>query len=172
MADAQVLGTCGSHREGSSPSVPTIPARTRRFGNAGEMPRGEGMRASIGSLAEHLGVSYLDEEFGVTVEAALARQDPLLVEWLTVSAAKLEKVLVGVCALLDPEAVIFSGRMPEPIRAALASRIQLAGRAAGGIAAPAPSIVVDPATDCLETGAAALPIAGIFSEVSRAAMRS
>jgi predicted NBD/HSP70 family sugar kinase len=136
-------------------------------GNAGEMPRGKGMRASLRSLAEHLGVPHGDPDFERVVEQALRREDPLMVEWLTVSAAKLENVLVSVCNLLDPEAIIFSGRLPYSVRAALAERIQLSGKSIGDITAPGPSIVVDPAADCLEIGAAALPIAKVFSGLDR-----
>lgn len=134
-----------------------------RSGNAGEMPRGEGMRANVGSLADQLGISYSDESFDARVEQAVADSDPLLIEWLTVSAAKLEQVLIGICRVLDPEAVIFSGRLPFSVRTALAERISLPGRSIGDISAPAPTIVIDPAADCLEIGAAALPIARVFS---------
>ena len=138
-----------------------------RSGNAGEMPmlvpRRGGIRPSIESLADHLGLSYTDASFEAAVETALAQDDSLLTEWLTVSAAKLENALGDVCAVLDPEAVIFSGRMPFAIRTALADRIRLSGPSVGGISAPAPLIVVDPAADCLEIGAAALPVARVFS---------
>lgn len=138
-----------------------------RCGNAGEMPmlvpRRGGIRPSIESLADHLGLSYTDASFEAAVETALAHNDPLLTEWLTVSAAKLENALGDVCAVLDPEAVIFSGRMPFAIRSALADRIRLSGPSVGEISAPAPLIVVDPAADCLEIGAAALPVARAFS---------
>ena len=138
-------------------------------GNAGEMPRGEGMKASVSSLAEQMDLSYADEGFEQSAEKALDEDDPRLVEWLTVSAAKLEKVLVGICAVLDPQAVILAGRLPFRIREALAERIRLPGRSIGSISAPAPSIVVDPAADCLETGASALPIARVFTEARRTA---
>lgn len=138
-------------------------------GNAGEMPRGKGMRASIRSLAEHMGLSAADPDFEPAIEQALRREDPLLIEWLTVSAAKLENILVSVCNLLDPEAIIFSGRLPLSLRAALAERIQLSGKSIGEISAPGPTIIVDPEADCLEIGAAALPIARVFSELDRRA---
>ncbi|TPG20970.1 ROK family transcriptional regulator [Sphingomonas koreensis] len=142
-----------------------------RSGNAGEMPmlvpRRNGIRPSVESLADHLGLNYDDPEFARTVEQALAQDDPLLTEWLTVCAAKLENVLAGICAVLDPEAVIFSGRMPFAIRVALGDRIRLSGPSIAGISGPAPSIVVDPAADCLEIGSAALPIAQIFSGLNR-----
>jgi predicted NBD/HSP70 family sugar kinase len=136
-------------------------------GNAGEMPRGEGMRANVASLADQLDISFTDEDFDQVVERALSSGDPLMIEWLTISAAKLEKVLAGICGVLDPEAVIFSGRMPLSVRQALADRISLPRRSAGEIFAPTATIVVDPADDCLEVGAAALPIARVFSGPNR-----
>jgi predicted NBD/HSP70 family sugar kinase len=136
-------------------------------GNAGEMPRGEGMRANVASLADQLDISFTDEDFDRVVEQALSSADPLMIEWLTISAAKLEKVLAGICGVLDPEAVIFSGRMPFAVRQALADRISLPQRSAGEIFAPTATIVVDPSDDCLEVGAAALPIARVFSGPSR-----
>ncbi|WP_174285344.1 ROK family transcriptional regulator [Sphingomonas bacterium] len=142
-----------------------------RSGNAGEMPmlvpRRNGIRPSVESLADHMGLNYDDPDFARTVEQALAHDDPLLTEWLTVCAAKLENVLASICAVLDPEAFIFSGRMPFAIRTALGDRIRLSGPSIAGISGPSPSVVIDPAADCLEIGAAALPIARVFSGVSR-----
>ena len=134
-----------------------------RSGNAGEMPKSEGIRASIGSLAAHLGLSYEEDDFETKVERAIAEEDPRLLEWLKISAMKLEAVLASICGVLDPEAIIFSGRMPLSIRAALAERVSIEGRSIDGVSAPGPTVVVDPATDCLEIGAAALPIARVFS---------
>jgi predicted NBD/HSP70 family sugar kinase len=136
-------------------------------GNAGEMPRDEGMRASVSSLSEHLGLAHIDDNLEAAVQQAMTDEDPRLTEWLTVSAAKLQKQLLSICSVLDPEAVIFSGRLPLKLREALAERIRLPGHSLGTVSTPGPQIVVDPAVDCLEIGAAALPIARVFTEARR-----
>ncbi|MET4897829.1 ROK family transcriptional regulator [Sphingomonadaceae bacterium jetA1] len=138
-----------------------------RMGNAGEfamlLPRSGNVRPSTESLADCLGLS-VDSELA---EAAIRSRAPGMNAWLNENAAYLERALLSVCALIDPEAIVFAGRLPLSIRAALAERIRLSGVSIGNISAPLPPIIVDTAADCLEIGAASLPVARLFAGLGR-----
>lgn len=141
-----------------------------RMGNAGEIawlfPHTPHVRPSTESLVMCLGLSS-DDELEAAATRALADGNGALAAWLTDNVAMIEQALLPVCAMIDPEAIVFAGRMPIAIRKALADRVQLSGRTFSGVSAPLPQIIVDPAADCLEIGAASLPVARLFEGVSR-----
>lgn len=139
-----------------------------RLGNAGElavlMPVDPGeIRPTTESLRRWLADAWGHEPDSAAIEAALDAGDPTLRRWLDQAAETLGKALNGVTALLDPEAIILAGRLSPRLRGALAARLQMVSPRIDGIVAPSPAILVDPESDCLEFGAAALPIARFFS---------
>ncbi len=143
-----------------------------RAGNAGEiatlLPSSTlGVtRPNLDSMMNYLGKAWDVPVTPEAIEAALSRQDPALEYWLNETARVLSDALIYISAILDPEAIILAGRMPLSIRTALAERLQLRGVTFTGISAPPPLVVVDPDTDCLELGAAALPVTRFFTRHS------
>ncbi|MFN3228458.1 MAG: ROK family transcriptional regulator [Asticcacaulis sp.] len=143
-----------------------------RAGNAGEiaelLPRTAiGIpRPSVESLNHFMQQAWREPVTPERIQTALTAQDPALMDWLDQSAFHLNQALLSVCALLDPEAIILAGRLPLNIRHALAARLTLKGASYAGVSAPAPEIVVDPDTDCLELGVTALPVTRFFSQFS------
>lgn len=138
-----------------------------QIGNAGEvamlMPKDP---AAVRPTLESLG-SWLEDSWGrvpseADIDAALAAGDLALLAWLDQAAAVLDQALGSVCALLDPEAIILAGRLAPTIRTALAQRLTINTIRFHDILAPSPKIVIDPETNCLEIGAAALPVANFF----------
>lgn len=136
-----------------------------RMGNAGEIawlfPGTPQVRPSTESLARCLGVPG-DEGLEDAASAALEAGTADLEAWLETTSAQIEQALLAVLAMTDPEAIVFAGRMPIAVRKALAQRVHLSGRTFAGVTVPPPEIVVDPAADCLEIGAASLPVARLF----------
>lgn len=139
-----------------------------RSGNAGEIAtllpsQTLGVtRPNLDSLHNYLAKTWNREVSIEEIEEALARKDPALEYWLNEVARILSDGLIYITAILDPEAIILAGRMPISIRTALADRLQLRGVTFVGVSAPPPTVVVDPDTDCLELGAAALPVTRFF----------
>ncbi len=139
-----------------------------RLGNAGElavlMPVDPGeVRPTTESLRQWLATAWRHEPDAEAIETALDTADPALLQWLDRAAETLGKALAGVTALLDPEAIILAGRLSPRLRGELAMRLQLTSPRIDDIVAPSPAILVDPESDCLELGAAALPIARFFA---------
>lgn len=140
-----------------------------RSGNAGEIGNllpelSKGLaRPSLENLTNRLSKAWNRPASIEEIETALSRKDPALMSWLDEAAGVLRSALISICAILDPEAVILAGRMPLSIRTALADRLNLRGVTFVGISAPPPDVVVDPDSDCLEHGAAALPVTRFFA---------
>ncbi len=78
-----------------------------------------GTRVSLGALYEALGVSTPAE-----LERRFAAQDPALLRWLDQAAEQMAPALIAVESLLDPEAILFGGRFPEPLLLYLIERLK------------------------------------------------
>ena len=138
-----------------------------RLGNAGEVanfvPRTPStMRPTVESLN-----SFLRQKWGTNpseeqIQAAIQGEDPAIMEWVAGAAETLGPALNAIIALLDPKAIILAGRLLPSVRQALADRFSIDGISFAGVQAPIPAILVDPKTDCLSVGAAALPIAAFL----------
>lgn len=137
------------------------------LGNAGElamlMPSDPAaIRPTTESLHNWLAAAWGHAPAQSEIDDGVVRGDGAVMEWLAVAGSTLDRALASVTALLDPEAVILAGRLSPIVRTALAERLRIVGPGIGSVVAPAPRIVVDPASDCLELGAAALPVARFF----------
>ncbi len=77
-----------------------------------------GHLVSLEELYKVTGVSGLED-----LEALFERQDPAILAWLDQAADLLTPALVSVESLLDPQALIFGGRMPEPLIRYLVERL-------------------------------------------------
>jgi len=78
-----------------------------------------GTRVSLGALYEALGVSTPAD-----LEQRFAAQDPALRCWLDQAAEQMVPALIAVESLLDPEAILFGGRFPEPLLRYLIGRLE------------------------------------------------
>jgi len=137
------------------------------LGNAGELT---GLVPGSPSLkrptAESL-TNYLRQKWGSApgenqIEEAVRQGDPIIVEWIDNAASSLEPALNVISSLLDPQAIVLAGRLSPVVRQALADRVEIKGVNYAGLNARPPKILVDPRTDCLSVGAAALPVAAFL----------
>ena len=109
-------------------------------------------RASYHSLARHLAAE------GLALDAAAIAARPDLIEsWVGDCAAALTRPLYAIATLLDLQAIVLSGRLPEPVMDALLARLEK------DLAAAAPESRYPPkllrgtsGTDAAATGAALL----------------
>ncbi len=143
-----------------------------KSGNAGEIATlvpaiTSGLpRPTLDSLFSYLGNAWRRDFDLNDVLVALAENDRDLEAWLEEAAQRLTEALISICAIFDPEAIIVAGRMPFEIRKAIADRLGLHGVTFVGVSAPPPEVIVDPGSDCLELGAAALPVNRFFARHS------
>jgi predicted NBD/HSP70 family sugar kinase len=97
-------------------------------GNAGELgsvyvqtgthPRTVGNFVGLEELYKAAGVSRLED-----LEAQFDRQDPRVLAWLDQAAEILAPALATAESLLDPQALIFGGRMPQRLTRELVERL-------------------------------------------------
>ncbi|HHG88860.1 MAG TPA: ROK family transcriptional regulator [Devosia sp.] len=83
------------------------------------------MYASRASALRYLSDSGVAAANGNDLSALLRENSPVLSSWLDRAAEHLSRAIGMVENLLDPEAVILGGVMPEPIVAALVARLDL-----------------------------------------------
>lgn len=138
-----------------------------RLGNAGEVaalvpPTPSLQRPTAESMNEFLRQRWGAPPSEAEIERGVRDGDADLSEWLDGAAESLRSVLYVVNALLDPKAIILAGRLSPVIRKAMADRLQLEGVNYAGIHAQTPTILIDPKTDALSVGAAALPVASFL----------
>jgi len=138
-----------------------------RLGNAGEVANFVPRTPSLERPAMESLVNFLRQEWGAPpseteIDKAIRDNDPAMTQWLDRASRSLEPALQAITALLDPKAVILAGRMPPSVRQAMAERLVIEGVTYAGFKAPTPEILVDPKTDCLSVGAAALPVAAFL----------
>ena len=136
-----------------------------RLGNAGEIsalvppseerPTAEGL---MDFLRQRWGAAPSEAE----IERGVKDADAAMMEWLDNAAGVLRPALDVIIALLDPKAIILAGRLSPSVRSAMAERLKIEGVNYAGYHAQTPEIIVDPKTDCLSVGAAALPVASFL----------
>lgn len=142
------------------------------LGNAGEisqlLPRSPApFRPNLDSLCEFLRTKWGALPSDPEIDAAIANHEAAIEEWLEQVTTSLGSALTAVTALLDPKAIILAGQLPLSVRRAIAARVQIKGVNFGGFQAPAPELIVDPESDCLVSGACALPVADFLYRVNR-----
>lgn len=135
------------------------------LGNAGEMGIlfGTGRDEREFRPCEESLYKFLRQRWGATptpdqVETGFADGDRDIQEWIAGAVETLSPALNAVVALLDPEAIIFTGRLPACLRKAISEACDLQHPQYGGFSAPPPPIIVDPSLECLEVGASSLPL--------------
>lgn len=103
--------------------------------NTGELRRiKHGSKGKRDVIGQFLGLNFLYEflqNYGIQVsepqglQDLFDRQNMYFWEWLNESVERLDTILHAINALLGPEAIIFGGRLPEPILTYLIERLQL-----------------------------------------------
>jgi predicted NBD/HSP70 family sugar kinase len=142
------------------------------LGNAGEigqlLPRYPAtFRPNLDSLCEFLRTKWGGLPSETDIDQAVTNREAAIEEWLDQISASLGPALTAVTALLDPKAIILAGQLPLSVRRAIAARVHIKGVNFAGFEAPAPELIVDPDSDCLVSGACALPVADFLYRVNR-----
>jgi len=135
------------------------------LGNAGELGIlfGTGRQEREFRPCEESLFGFLKGRWGATptheeVELAFAQRSDDLFEWVDRVAEGFSPILSAIVTLLDPEAIIFTGRVPKSLMQEIANSVEFDYPKFANYHAPPPKIIIDPNTKCLETGAASLPL--------------
>lgn len=135
------------------------------LGNAGELGIlfGTGREEWQFRPCEESLLNFLRETWKTTpshdeIEAAYKEGNRDLETWLANVEETFALPLNAIASLLDPEVIIFTGRLPFCLRQDLAKRMKPLHPQFGGFKAPAPKVIADPNSRCLEAGAASLSL--------------
>lgn len=138
------------------------------FGNAGEISalfgsNGNMPRPTIGSLQQ-----YLSDATGKTIsisdiQTAIDVQDPIVESWVIACIESMKYPLKAIQSLLDPEAIIFAGRLPQELQHKLAKNAYISSPSFGGFSAPKPNIHVSDSKNILTKGATSIPAFYFFN---------
>ena len=139
-----------------------------RFGNAGEFaslippgwpqPNLERLRLAVNAA----GGTFSD------LHGLLADFDPSLpgvAEWVEEIVPSLDLVISGISGILDPDAIIFGGRMPRKLAERILPRLSLFNEPRRGKPRPAPLLDISRIEhDAAALGAASMPLRAAFFE--------
>lgn len=138
------------------------------YGNAGEIAAlvnngPNAIRPTIGSLTRYLESRWNDSVEIEKIESRYANGDVNIQSWLTASIEALKFPLKAIQSLLDPEAIIFTGRLPKTLQQHLADNAVITGPSYGDVYAPTPGIKVIEGDKILERGVIATPAFYFFN---------
>jgi predicted NBD/HSP70 family sugar kinase len=138
------------------------------FGNAGEISalfssNGNVARPTIGSLLQ-----YLSDASGLNIsisdiQTAVDSEDPIIDSWVVSCVESMKYPLKAIQSLLDPEAIIFAGRLPIELQKKLAKNAHISSPSYGGLSAPKPNIFVSEGSNILELGVTSIPAFYFFN---------
>ncbi|MEP4892112.1 MAG: ROK family transcriptional regulator [Aliiglaciecola sp.] len=132
------------------------------FGNAGEISAlfssdKSLLRPTLGSLYKHLSAVWGEEATPEKVQSAIDRQDTSIMSWVTACVETMKFPLKAIQSLLDPEAIVFTGRLPKELQKLLSEKVVVTGPSYGDVYAPTPKIHLADGNDILEKGVTAIP---------------
>ncbi|MBU2878239.1 MULTISPECIES: ROK family transcriptional regulator [Alteromonadaceae] len=132
------------------------------FGNAGEISTlfssdKSQLRPNLGSLYKHLSAVWGEEATPEKIQAAIANQDTNIKSWVTACVETMKFPLKAIQSLLDPEAIVFTGRLPIELQKSLSEKVVVTGASYGDVFAPTPKIHIADGNDILEKGVTAIP---------------
>ena len=132
------------------------------FGNAGEISALFSSdkslpRPTLGSLYKHLSAIWDEEATPERVQAAIDNQDTNIMSWITACVETMKFPLKAIQSLLDPEAIVFTGRLPIELQKSLSEKVVVTGASYGDVFAPTPKIHLANGNDILEKGVTAIP---------------
>ncbi|TCR67536.1 ROK family transcriptional regulator [Bosea sp. BK604] len=127
-------------------------------GNRGCLERYASVALALRALDEGRGDAIRHDDLD-RISRALADGDPRLSVWLDEAAASLRQAIVMIENMLDPQAVVLGGVLPQPVLAALIKRILPLPRSVSSNNAEIPRIIAaEMGPDTPALGAATLPI--------------
>ncbi|ASD67252.1 ROK family transcriptional regulator [Pseudoalteromonas piscicida] len=138
------------------------------YGNAGEIAtlfnsNTSIPRPTIGSLQQ-----YFNDTMGKSIEfedilEAIDNEHPTVESWIIACAESMKYPLKAIQSILDPKAIIFTGRLPSKLQRKLADRVQISSPSFGGLTAPKPDIFISTGNNILEAGVTSIPAFYFFS---------
>jgi predicted NBD/HSP70 family sugar kinase len=138
------------------------------YGNAGEVATLfnkdlNAIRPTEGSLYNYLSNLWDEPVTNEKIVAAFHAGDTNIASWITACIESMKFPLKAIQSLLDPEAIIFTGRLPIEIQQQLSEKVVISGPSYGDVFAPTPKIFVDKKQNILEKGVTAIPAFYFFS---------
>jgi predicted NBD/HSP70 family sugar kinase len=132
------------------------------YGNAGEIAALfssdiNAARPTEGSLYNYLSTAWGEPVTNEKIVSAFNRNDTNIMSWITACVETMKFPLKSIQSLLDPEAIIFTGRLPAEIQQRLSEKVLVSGPSYGDVYAPTPTILVDYDQNILEKGVTAIP---------------
>ncbi|MEP2653916.1 MAG: ROK family protein, partial [Paraglaciecola sp.] len=132
------------------------------YGNAGEIAALfsrdlNSARPTEGSLYNHLSKVWDGPVTNEKIVSAFNQQDTNIMSWITACIETMKFPLKSIQSLLDPEAIIFTGRLPIEIQQEFSKKVIVSGPSYGDVFAPTPKILVDYDQNILEKGVTAIP---------------
>lgn len=118
------------------------------YGNAGEVAALfssdlNSARPTEGSLHNHLSKVWEKPVTNENIIAAFNQGDTNIQSWITACVETMKVPLKSIQSLLNPEAIIFTGRLPIEIQQELSEKVIVSGPSYGDVYAPTPTILVD-----------------------------
>lgn len=138
------------------------------FGNAGEIAALfssdlNSARPTEGSLYSYLGKVWDEPVTNERIVSAFNQGDTNITSWITACVETMKFPLKSIQSLLDPEAIIFTGRLPIELQQELSEKVVVSGPSYGDVYAPTPTILVDYDQNILEKGVTAIPAFYFFN---------
>jgi len=138
------------------------------YGNAGEIAALfssdiNAARPTEGSLYNYLRTAWGEPVTNEKIVSAFNRNDTNIMSWITACVETMKFPLKSIQSLLDPEAIIFTGRLPVEIQQKLSEKVVVSGPSYGDVYAPTPTILVDYDQNILEKGVTAIPAFYFFN---------
>lgn len=138
------------------------------YGNAGEIAalftsNASMPRPTIGSLQQYFSDATAQPNDFDDIEKAIANNDPIIESWAMSCVESMKYPLKAIQSLLDPEAIIFAGRLPHALQEKLAENVHIAAPSFGGLTAPKPKIYVSGGNNILDLGVTSIPAFYFFN---------
>lgn len=120
-------------------------------------------RPTLGSLQQYYSDAAAQQTDYEAIENAIANGDPIIESWTMSCVESMKYPLKAIQSLLDPEAIIFAGRLPDALQKKLSENIHIAPPSFGGLTAPKPKICVSGGSNILELGVTSIPAFYFFN---------
>jgi len=124
-------------------------------------------------LYEQLRADGVDARRPADLEPLLLAGHPRLLSWIDTAAAHLTGLVLAVEYVVDPEAVVLGGRLPDCVLEAFRARVaaQLPARRMGGKVTAPRLLLATAGADAAALGVATLPIHEFFAPATRVLLK-
>ena len=160
-------------RTGNAGEIGYLPTGLAGDEEGGEESSHVGMHFNLPRLYERLRRQGVDAATPADLDRLLREEHPGVLEWLEDAAAHLTGLVLVVEYLLDPEAIFFGGRLPQPLIRALMDRVaaQLPARHIVGKVYSPRYLLARAGADAAALGVATLPIYQLLAPTPRLLMK-